>query len=416
MDLTISHACPSCGGPVEMDEADRLTVCPWCEVQNYMVGGRMLRFVLPDSIPAHIRPESIIYFPYLRFKGNIYTCVGRKVGARVLDTTYQGLDMRLLPPSLGLRPQAMKIAIAGDQLVGRFIKRAATPAEVLQRAEKRARSVMELDSMADELHHRAFIGESVSCLYMPLYIENDRIYDGVVNRPLGPASSWPEDSLEYMGYRKDWQPAFLSMICPRCADTMQGKSNSLIVACTNCDTCWSEEKGRFSRVSFQLVEEKGEIRYLPFWRFDVETGGIEMNTFADYLRTTNQPVVVRRTHQDRQLQFWIPALKIRPKVFLTMAKSATLSQLKYKEGQPVLDKNIVLPTLPESEAAQAIKSVFAETAVNKRDVLPLLGKMSVTVQNATLLFLPFKDTGHDLIQSHSSLSVAASVLRTARRL
>jgi len=416
MDITISHACPSCGGPVEMDEADRLTVCPWCEVQNYMAGGRMLRFVLPDAIPEHIRPEAVIYFPYLRFKGNIYTCIGRKVGAKVLDTTYQGLDIRLLPPSLGLRPQAMKIAIAGEQMAGRFVKRAATPAEVLQRAEKQARSVMELDSMADRLHHRAFIGESVSCLYLPLYIDKDRIYDGVVNRPLGPVSSWSEQSFEYMRYRTKWEPTFLSMICPRCGDTMRGKPNSLIVSCFNCDSCWSEDKGRFSRVDFRLVEAPGRIRYLPFWRLDVEASGIEMKTFGDYLSITNQPMVVRRIHQEQPLQFWIPALKIRPKVFLTMAKGATLSQLVYPEGHQELDQNIVFPTLPMQEAAQAVKSVFAKTAVNRKDVLPMLNDMSVSIRKATLVFLPFKDTGHDLVQHHSSLSVAVSVIRTASRL
>ncbi len=145
-----------------MNEADRLTVCPYCEVQNYMAGSRMLRYVLPDTIPEHIDSRSIIYFPYLRFKGNIYTCVGKKVGCKVLDTTHQGLESRLLPPSLGLRPQAMKIAMVHKGLPGRFIKRTATPAAVLQRAEKLANSV--IDSVEDTLYHRSFIGETVSCL------------------------------------------------------------------------------------------------------------------------------------------------------------------------------------------------------------------------------------------------------------
>ncbi len=416
MDLTISHPCPSCGGPVEMDEADRLTVCPWCEVQNYMAGGSMLRYVLPDRIPDHVQPESILYFPYLRFKGNIYTCLGQRVGCRVLDTTYQGLESTLLPPSLGLRPQAMKLHIAGDSISGQFIKRAATPAEVLLRAEKKARSVMELDSASDTLHHRAFIGESVSCLYLPLYIDNDTVVDGVSNRVLGSAQALPRQLLPLMGFRKQWQPRFLAMICPRCGDTMQGEPNSLIVSCFNCASCWAEEKGRFQRLRYRMVEGDRRSRYLPFWRLSVEARGIDMNSFGDFLRITNQPLVVRPVHDQQSLQFWIPAIKIRPKVFLTMAKAATLSQLKFPEGEVNLEKDIVYPTLPSQEAAQAVKSVLAETAVNRKDVLPLLGDISFSVRESVLTFLPFKDTGHDLVQNHSSLCVASSVIRTAKRL
>ena len=142
MDLIISHSCPTCGGTVEMDEADRLTVCPYCEVQNYMVGGSMLRFVLPDIIPDHIDSRSVVYFPYLRFKGNIYTCIGREVDCKVMDTTHQGLHARMLPPSLGLRPQAMKITMVHKGLTGKFIRRTETASEVLKRAEKLARSVV----------------------------------------------------------------------------------------------------------------------------------------------------------------------------------------------------------------------------------------------------------------------------------
>lgn len=414
MDLIISHSCPSCGGAVEMDEADRLTVCPYCEVQNYMVGGRMHRYVLPDSIPDHIDRRSVLYFPYLRFKGNIYTCTGRKVECKVLDTTHQGLHVRMLPPSLGLRPQAMKITMVHENMVGKFVRRKETAAEVLQRAEKLARSVV--DSVEDQLHHRAFIGESVSCLYLPLYVENDRWHGGVLNRGLGQVADWHPDFESLMELKRNWLPAYLAMICPHCGAAMQGEPNSLVVSCSNCETCWSEDKGRFTKVLYELVEGKGGDSYLPFWRIAVSTTGIEMNTLADLLRITNQPVVVREKHRRRQLEFWIPALKIRPKVFITMAKGATLSQLNYPPGEVRLEKKIMRPTLPLKEALQAVKSVLAETAMNRRDVLPMLSEMSISVKAARLSYLPFKDRSHDFVQRHSPMAVAKSVIRTAKRL
>ena len=414
MDLIISHSCPSCGGPVEMDEADRLTVCPYCEVQNYMAGGSMLRFVLPDTVPDHIDRSSIFYFPYLRFKGNIYTCIGREVGCKVLDTTHQGLDARMLPPSLGLRPQAMKIVMVHKGMTGRFVKRSTSPAAVLQKAENLARSV--IDSVEDQLYHRAFIGESVSCLYLPVYIDNDRLHGGVLNRVLGPAEDWFFDTDKLMDFNKHWLPSYLAMICPHCGDSMQGEPDSLIVTCFNCETCWAERDGSFARVGYELVEGRAEDTYLPFWRFEVTSTGIEMDSFADLLRVTNQPVVVRDAHHNRRLQFWIPALKIRPKVFITMAKGATLSQLKFPEGAVHLERNIKRPTLPMKEALQAVKSVLAETSMNKKDVLPMLSEMKLSAKDTRLVYLPFKDRSHDLVQRHSPLAVSKSVIRTARRL
>jgi len=417
MDLKISHSCPSCGGPVEMHEADRLTECPFCDVKNYMVGGKMLRFVLPDAIPDHIDRESILYFPYLRFKGNIYTCSGRSVGFKVLDTTHRGIDAHLVPPSLGLRPQAMKITMARESLGGRFVKRRAKPAAVLKRAEKLVDSVFE--SGTEEICHRAFIGESVSCLYLPLYIENDALYDGILNRRLGTtesAGAWLSNTDNLLPYNSSWQPRFLAMICPRCGDTMEGEPDSIILHCFNCDSSWEEVKGRFQRVPCAVVASDERAVQLPFWRIRVESGGIDMKTMGDMLAVANQAVVIRDAHRRRGLEFWIPAVKIRPSVFITLAKGATLSQLKYPAGTAALSRNLQAVTLPGREAIQALKSVFAELSVNRKDVLPMLPKLSFSIKACTLVFLPFADTGHDYVQVHSGLSVASSVVRLGRKL
>lgn len=398
-----------------MLEADRLTNCPYCDVQNYMVGGSMLRFVLPDNIPEHIHREDIIYFPYLRFKGNIYTIVGKRVGYKVLDTTHQGLDVRLLPPSLGLRPQAMKIYLVNEKSEGKFIKRRETPASVLRRAEKLARAVIDIDETP--LYHRAFIGETVSCLYLPLYIDHDTVYDGILNREIGETEDWLVAPEAISTADNRWQQKFLAMICPRCGDTMQGDSDSIVVHCYNCHSCWTEEQSSFKPVDYQLIPgRKRRMVYLPFWRIIVESTGVEMQTLADLLKATNQPVVIRKKHVDQQLEFWIPAIKIRPKVFLTLAKTATLSQLKYPEGEQRLKKPLHPVTLPLKEAVQSITSVFAETTVSRQDVMPLLPKLSFTVKKSVLSFLPFEDTGHDYVQVHSGFSVASSVVRFGRRL
>lgn len=415
MDLLISHACPSCGGPVEIQEADRLTSCAFCDVQNYMVNGGLLRYVLPDKVPEHIAREEILYFPYLRFKGNMFTCQGLELDTKVLDTTHRGLETVLLPLSLGLRPQAMKVALVNKSHTGLFLRRKDTAVKILQRASLVEDTFSELNEQA--LNHRAFIGESVSCIYLPLYIENGMVYEGVLGRKLGRAESWLTDKQSTVRYQKEWEPSFLATICPQCGASMQGERDSLIMNCYNCDSCWAEKNGKFVPVPYTLLPaEKQESIQLPFWRISVETTGITMRTFADFLTATNQPVVVNWRHEEQDLEFWVPAMKMRPKIFLKLAKSATLSQLTFPDGEKKLQKPLFPVTLPLKEAVQALKSIVAAATVNKKDIMPQLPTLSFEIKSTSLVLLPFEDTGHDLVQEHSSLAVAASVVQFGRKL
>lgn len=398
-----------------MKEVDRLTTCVFCEVKNYMVVDSLQRFVLPDKVPDEIAREDIIYFPYMRFKGNIFSCQGREIESKVLDTTHKGLDVALLSPTLGVRPQAMKVNLVDDSLSGKFVRRKDTAVTILQRATLLAEAFSQ--SEGETLFHRAFIGETVSCVYLPLYIKDGMVYDGVLNRALGEVEPWMEDEKSTVRYRQEWKTKFLATICPQCGADMYGENDSLILHCYSCHTCWAEKGSKFVRVPYsQVVSQTPETIYLPFWRIEVETRGIKMQTFADFLKVTNQPVMVKAQHDNINLEFWIPAVKLRPKIFLKLAKGATLSQEKYPEGAQKLSKPLIPITMPLKEAIQSLKSIVAETTVNRKDVLPQLPNLSISVTRSSLAFLPFENTGHDLVQEHSALSVATSVVQHGRKL
>jgi len=398
-----------------MKEVDRVTTCVFCEVKNYMIVDSLQRFVLPDKVPEQIRREDIIYFPYMRFKGNIFSCQGREVESKVLDTTHKGLDVALLSPTLGVRPQAMKVHLVDENLSGKFVRRKDTAVTILQRATMLAEAFSE--SEKEQLFHRAFIGETVSCIYLPLYIKDGTVYDGVLNKALGKVEPWLEDVKSTVRYRQEWKPAFLATICPQCGADMDGENDSLILHCYSCNTCWAEKGSKFVRVPYsQVVSQTPEILNLPFWRIEVVTRGIRMHTFADFLKVTNQPVMIKTQYDDTNLEFWIPAVKLRPKIFLKLAKSATLSQEKFPEGSQKLKKPLIPITMPLKEAIQSLKSIVAETTVNRKDVLPQLPNLSISVTRSSLAFLPFENTGHDLVQEHSALSVATSVVQHGRKL
>jgi len=414
MDIRVSHSCPSCGAPVEMKESDRLSKCAFCGVQNYIVESELFRFVLPDKIPDHINDEDIIYFPYLRFKGAIYTCQGNNLEYKMLDTTYQGISDRLMAPSLGLRPQAMQVNLIDRRMSGRFLKRKETKRAVFKRAALMARAFSDVPNTVP--YHRAFIGETISCVYLPLYIENGMVYDGILNVKLGKAEPWLEDEKNSRRFREEWEADFLATICPRCGATMQGQSDGIVMQCYNCESCCMQKNGKFVPVPYELIHSSlDNIVYLPFWRILLEATGINMRSLADLLTVTNQPIVVNRSHQEKKLEFWIPALNLRPKIFLSLAKNATLSQLKFPEGEKRMARPLYPVTLPLSEALQVLKTLLAETTLHRKEVLPKLPNLNFTVKQTSLTYLPFEDTGHDLVQTHSALSVASSVVKSGRK-
>jgi hypothetical protein len=116
------------------------------------------------------------------------------------------------------------------------------------------------------------------------------------------------------------------------------------------------------------------------------------------------------------LCFWVPAFKIRPRIFLNLAKNITLTQKRLPPGEATMTKGLYPVTLARTEAVQALKTVLAEAALNKRDVLPLLPGISFHPQATDLVYLPFIDNGHDLVQEQTMLSVAGAVLHFGRNL
>ncbi len=415
MDLTIHQNCPSCGAEIELHEADRLIQCPYCEVKNFMVNRGPLRFVLPDKAPVHIDRSEMFYAPYLRFKGNIYYCKGKYLKYRVIDTTQRGMNSSVLPPSLGLRPQAMRISLVTDTVSGSFFRQTVEARTLLDKASQL--TVIDSEDINASFYNRAYIGESLSCIYLPLYIEDGVLYDAVINKPLAHGSSVKTLQRKSDRYHPGWSPHFLATLCPHCGDTLTGEHDSLVLSCHNCHSSWEEKQGGFHSINWQRVVSRHKHMYnLPFWKLQVRSTGVEMNNFAEFLRITNQPLVVQPVHEQMGLAFWIPAFKLKPKTFIRLAKNMTVSQGKLSDGEQTMAKGMHPVTLQRTEAVQALKSVMAEAALNKQRLLPLLPRMRFHSLATELTYLPFFDRGHDFVQEQSGLSLAKSVLRFGRSL
>ena len=405
MGFTVEQECPQCGAPIGLEETDHLLQCPYCQVKSFLFAPDYFRLVLPHKAPD----KEIIYAPYLRFKGNTYACQGQTIGHRIVDITHLGTPVKGLPISLGLRPQAMKMRFVTQDTAGSFLRCSLGVDDVLARAGKRT-------SGSGRLFHRAYIGETVSLIYLPLFVHKETLFDAIINRPIVKLTQG-EDILGSADNHPRWRLTFMSTLCPQCGWNLEGERDSVVLTCNNCNTAWEASEGRFVRVGFGVVPGQGEkTMYLPFWKIAARADGIGINSFADFIRLTNQPRVVQKDWENQDMSYWCPAFKIRPKIFLRLLSQLTISQKDFKTKETIPKKDLYPVTMPQSEAAQSLKLTLANSALTKRNTFPLLPQVNFAIKDSTLVYLPFTDKGHDMVQQDIRVSINKRALEYGRYL
>ena len=409
MGFTVEHECPQCGAPIELDETDHLLLCPFCGIKNFLFTPNYFRYILPDKAPG----KEIIYAPYLRFKGNVYYCKGMTVSHRVVDITNIGLEFKGIPVSLGLRPQALKMKFVTPETEGSFLKFTLKATDILARAGKMGSG----SSAKGNILHRAYIGETMSIIYLPMYEEKGKLFDAVLNRPITTLTEGRESLDQNIIKEPKQDISFLPILCPQCGWNMDGEKDSVVMVCGNCNTAWEARKGKFTGVNLSVTQgQQEDCEYLPFWKISAVTRGIEINSFADFVRITNQPRVVGEEWKNETMSFWSPAFKIRPKVFLKLSRQFTISQKQFQASDTIPNRNLHPVTLPAMEAKQALKVILAGSTVNKKNIFPNLPQIRFDIKATSLVYLPFVDNGHELTQEHMRISISKNTLEFGRKL
>jgi DNA-directed RNA polymerase subunit RPC12/RpoP len=164
MAFKAEQECPQCGALLELDEADHLLDCPFCNTKSFLSVTDYYRFVLPHQ---HDEAE-LVYVPYLRFRGSVFSCQETTIKHRIVDITHRGTPFSALAPSLGLRPQTLKLRFASPNLPGIFLKNSLDTEKVL-------RTVGNYSGITEKIYHHAHIGEALSVIYLPLVIRNSKL-------------------------------------------------------------------------------------------------------------------------------------------------------------------------------------------------------------------------------------------------
>src|SRR3972149_2444874 len=231
-----------------------------------------------------------------------FAVAGREIGNRFFDTNQLALDIKGLPFSLGLRPQVFELHFASPEMEGRFLEPDLSGRAALQLLAANARSGLP----------QVFIGEMVSLIYSPVYLESDVLYDSLLQRPMGPLNRSDRERLLAPCRPLDWQVRFISTLCPQCGWDLEGEREALVLICRNCNTAWTCPQAVMERVPFSVMTADKDSRhcYLPFWRMKARIEGADLNSYADLIRLGNLPKAITAVMEETPLYFWSPAFKI----------------------------------------------------------------------------------------------------------
>ena len=407
MNITIEHSCSQCGAPVELGESDHILACPYCDVTS------CLSTNMPSLLlPPREKYDQMVYVPYMRFRGSVYSCTSSAISQQVVDTSLIGIpQFTMLQPSLGIRPQAMKLFFATHKLPGSFLKCFSSVDQTIERAGSLQK--IERDQ---QLFHRAYIGETVSLIYQPLFLDGNKLGDAVSGDLLANLPKGFDSLSRAIDPSPPLDLEFIPTICPQCGWNLSAASDSVVLTCLNCHTAWEANGRKFTKiecVSLSCTDE--ETIFLPFWKIGLNFEGIELDSFADFVKLANLPVVPKPDWQDRTIQFWIPAFKVRPKIYLRLATQLS-AMTEEMQGEHVIEEKSYPVNMPYKEALESVKVVLANSSARPKSLLPRLPAITIAVTSKTLFYLPFDNSGYDLRQKETRVSINRQILAWGRYL
>lgn len=409
MRILIDHQCPQCGAPSVLEETDRLFSCHFCRVKSFLHVKDHFRYILPNKAPAN---QELFYFPYWRFKGMLFSCTSAGIREQFIDVSYQAIDNAHFPVSVGLRSQALKMRFATSDTQGIFLEPQYTADEIIQIFENRF-----TQNLPKPIYHQEHIGESLSIVYSPFYLSN-RLYDAVLDEPL-PNAKQQQIALEHFSKVKpNWPLNFLPTLCPGCGWDMQGNRDALALICRNCNSGWLPVGKKFRRIKTGYLRQavKNPL-HLPFWRIKANVDGIDLQTYADLVKVANLPKTVQDEWHQQDFYFWIPAFKLRPRVFMQLANSITLSQPPEKHIAYALPSSDPLSvTLPVTEAIESLKINLACFMRPQIERFPELGQIHINPQQLNLIYIPFSIGHHEYVQPTYQVAINKNLVSLSKNL
>jgi hypothetical protein len=397
----VEQGCPQCGAPATLDETDRLLACPFCRTRLYLVPEGHFRYHIPPATGAE---GELLYVPYWRLRGSSFTVSASGVTNRFVDTSALAADIMGLPPTLGLRPQVLKLRFVSPATEGRFIP-ANRPA---------LQAIPGLNETTSGIFHQRFIGETISLIHAPLLLRGGTLYDAILGRPFCTCAIGDQKRLHATPTGAQWQVRFIPTLCPHCGWDMDGERDSLVLICRNCNSAWACPGQTFERVEFAVMTpppETGEPAcHLPFWRMKPRFTGLDLASWADLIRITNLPKAITPAIAEEPLYFWSPAFKVNPALYARWSRQMTVFRPVGDETDRLPKTSLHPVTLPLAEASDGIVINLAQLIADKRKLYPRLAGLRLTLEESRLEYHPFVSSRNELLHAYMSVAIDRAAL------
>ncbi len=366
------------------------------------------RYALPQCKDLD---RELIFFPYWRFKGMLFFCGPAGIADRFVDVSHQAIESSHFPISVGVRSQAMKLRFATPDMPGRFLRPSRSFSSISDHFQNRFGR-----RLPRPILHQCHIGETLSLIYAPFYVKG-RLYDAILDKAISPKLPVDFSLDDFDADNADRHIRFVSTLCPRCGWDLEGQRDSLVLGCKNCNSTWYPVGEKFRQLKFAHLPASGDnLLYLPFWRIRADIAGLNLDSYADLARIANLPRVVQDDWQDIAFRFWIPAFKVRPRVFLRLASHVTLSQPRREFVSEIPEGRIHPSTLPLEEALQSLKITLASFMKPRRTLMEKIQEIDIQATSYSLIFLAFQEDTHEFIQPDFKLAVNKNVLALSTNL
>ena len=368
------------------------------------------RYVIP-----HCAPEGtdLIHVPYWRFKGTLFSCAAGNIHKRFMDISHPAVSLSGFPSSLGLRAQAMKLGFLTPDLPGYFLRHTLPARQIMNLFAARFSASLSAPALCQE-----FVGENLSLIYAPFYVQEGQLRDAVLHHPVitdlpdgfAPAA-WGEKSGK-------WQVRFVPSLCPACGWDLQGEPDALVFLCRNCERAWQAGPDRLMPVTFgRLSADDPENRtWFPFWRIQADVSGISLQSCADLIRSANLIKVAREEDEQSRFYFWFPAFKVQPRFFLNLSRQMTLSQPREKPVHQLPPGRMISANFPVSEAVKSLKINLASFLKPPSLVQNRISEIDIRPRKYLLVLIPFREDHLDYFQPDFQMAVNKNMLGLSRNL
>lgn len=323
----VSTECPTCGAPIDFDDAARAIRCDHCRSQLLVTGRRqvlsyeiehrtsesdarsLVRFALPaDQQSTHVSPATLYLVPYYRFtaeeifwetretedqrRRNVREVAdwlgvsvpgavrgddirdpddGPTFSSRVLEKNFVARKTSVVPHSLGVRPTALTLRRFDhpDEEEGTVVVAAdLTPKEAQERGA----------GEPDSDGRRELLRSVLQIVYFPFWMVPTRangtdrvvVVDAVAGSITQDVEPAEVEALSTGVRRRARTVGFRPLVCPNCGWDLPFRPDDVLFQCSSCARGWLSRADRLEAVSFRVVEGEGAPLHLPVWRLDVE--------------------------------------------------------------------------------------------------------------------------------------------------